>query len=144
MLEFQPRKFNTPDLGSVGYCYVAYLLDPPHPLISPYNVPPPQPPPSILVMHGASAHLGVTGLCPVILKQFFHLSLIRHFQRPTPPLPPRPHHACRITITAAPTLHPKYLLTWISAVFPQLLITTTDLATSPLPRIPSPWHIPRR
>ena len=40
-MEFQPRTLTTPDLGSVSYFYVAYLLDPPHPLLLPSDVPPP-------------------------------------------------------------------------------------------------------
>ena len=39
-------------LGFVAYCYVAYLLDPAHPLFLPYDVPPIQLPPFILVPHG--------------------------------------------------------------------------------------------
>ena len=49
---FQPQKLTIPDLGSVTYYYVAYLLDPPHPLLLPSAVLPPHPPPSVLVPHG--------------------------------------------------------------------------------------------
>ena len=35
---FQPRTLTTPDLGSVAYCYIAYLLNPSHPLFLPYDV----------------------------------------------------------------------------------------------------------
>ena len=37
---FQPRTLTTPDLGSIAYCYIAYLLNPPHPLLLLFNVPP--------------------------------------------------------------------------------------------------------
>ena len=32
---FQPRKLNTPDIDSITYCYIAYLLNLPHPLLLP-------------------------------------------------------------------------------------------------------------
>ena len=34
---FQPRALTTPDLDSVAYFYMAYLLNPPHPLFLPSN-----------------------------------------------------------------------------------------------------------
>ena len=37
---FQPRTLTTPDLGSVDYCYIAYVLNPPHPLFLPSDVRP--------------------------------------------------------------------------------------------------------
>ena len=40
-MEFQPQTLTTPDLGSITYCYVAYLLDPPRPLLLPPDAPPP-------------------------------------------------------------------------------------------------------
>ena len=43
VVEFQPWTLTTPDLGSIAYCYIAYLLDPPHPLLLPSDIsPPPQ------------------------------------------------------------------------------------------------------
>ena len=38
-MEFQPWTLTTPDLGSFTYCYVAYLLELPHPLLLTSNVP---------------------------------------------------------------------------------------------------------
>ena len=49
---FQPWTLTTTDLGSVAYCYVAYLLDPTYPILLPSNVLPLQSSPSILVPHG--------------------------------------------------------------------------------------------
>ena len=80
---------------------------------------------------------------PAYQKTFACLSLTRHFQRPTPHLLLHPQHTCRIPVAAAPTLPPKYLLTWISAVAPQPPVATMALEASPLPHIPSPLHIPR-
>ena len=81
---------------------------------------------------------------PAYQKTFARLSLTHHFQILTPPLLPRPHHDFRITVAATPTLPPKYLLTWISAVFTQPPVTITDLETSSLPHIPSILNIPLR
>ena len=37
---FQPCTFTTPYLDSVAYCYMDYLLNPPHPIFLPPNVRP--------------------------------------------------------------------------------------------------------
>ena len=40
VVDFQPWTLTTPDLGSVAYCCVAYLLDPPRPLLLQSDAPP--------------------------------------------------------------------------------------------------------
>ena len=90
---------------------------------------------------GSSAHPGITHLCPKILITP-HLPLACRFQIPNPPLFPRPRHACRILVAAAPLLLPKFLLTSPSAVFHMMPATTTAPGASPLTCIPSPLRIP--
>ena len=41
VVKFQPRTLTNPYPGSVAYCYVSYLLDPPHPLLLLFDVLPP-------------------------------------------------------------------------------------------------------
>ena len=99
-----------------------------------------QPSSYVLPPHGIHCPLGVTRLCPSIPKNLPLLSLTGPYQIPTPTLLPHPHHAFQVTVTVAPTLLQKYLLTWPSYVVLQPPVTTTARATSPLPRIPSPFH----
>ena len=142
---FQPFTLTIMYISSVEYCYVTYLMEPPHPLLLPSNVPPPQSFPSVLVPHGIILPPGRHPYISQYTKKTLAcLSLTHHFQIPTPPLLPRPRHACRIPVAAAPTLSPKYLITWLSAVFLQPPVSTTYLETSPLPHILSPFHVPRR
>ena len=82
---------------------------------------------------GSSSHLGVPRLCPSIPKNHcpargppltwaFPVSinspwihLIRRFHSRNPPPLPCPCHAWQIPVVVAPSLPPKYLLTWPSA-----------------------------
>ena len=64
---------------------------------------------------------------PAYRKTFARISLTRHFQRPTPPLLPHPHHTWRIPVNPSLTLPPYFLLTWLSAVVPQPPVATTDI-----------------
>ena len=65
----------TPDLCTVYYCYVAYLLDPSHTLLLLSDVPPPQPSPSVMVPHRV--------FCP----PGHHPSLSQHTEKPSPAFP---------------------------------------------------------
>ena len=91
LVEFQPRTFTTPYLGSVAYCYVAYLLYPPYPLLPPSHVPPPPPFYFDASTIGSSTHLGVPRLCPRIHKKpsppLLSPSLLET-DSPSPPSPP--------------------------------------------------------
>ena len=104
--------------------------------------------PAVAFCPGSAGYHPPTRASPVSVpapqKNFARLSLTRHFQRPTPLLLTHPHHACRIPVAAAPTLPPKYLLTWLSDVVPHPPVTNMALKTSPLPRISYPPHIPWR
>ena len=144
VVESQPHTLTTLDLGSVAYCYVAYLLEPTHTLILPSNVPPPKLLSSALIPPGIICPPGRHPSLSHHTKKIARLSLTRHFQRLTPPICPHPQHACWTPVAAAPTLPQKYLLLWLLVVFPHPPVSTTALKTSPLPRIPSPLHIPRR
>ena len=62
---------------------------------------------------------------PEYQKTFARLYLTRHFQIPTPPLLPRPHHTWQIPVAEAPIFPPKYFY----CVF-QLLLRS---------RLLSPW-----
>ena len=79
---FQPLTLTTPDLASVAYCYIAYLLNPPHPLFLPSDVHP-----------GEAAHS-----CPaapaidvsphgIIRPPGRHPSLSWHTEKPSPAFP---------------------------------------------------------
>ena len=109
-------------LGSLAYCYIAYLLNPAHPLFLPSDVCLweashccPSDPATNVSLHG------------ITLPPKRHRSLSQHpnffpapplthdFQSPTPPPQPFPRHTWRIPIAAASLLLTKYILTWTSA-----------------------------
>ena len=149
VMMFQPRKLTTPDLGSVAYCYIAYLLNPP--TISscfPMSIwerkltpaPSPQPEMSILLLHGIIRPLGASPVSvPAHQKTFACLPLTHHFQSPTPPSLPCLRHACRIPTAADPLMPPKYLLTWPSAVVKLPHSSTTVPGAPPV----SPSYTPQ-
>ena len=88
----------------------------------------------------SSAHLGITH---IRLSIFItpRLPLASSFQIPNPPLLSSPRQSCPIPVTAAPSLPPKSLLTWPSAVSPLSPVATTDPRVSPLPLNPYPLRI---
>ena len=96
--------------------------------------------PAVTFLPGSARDHQPTRVSPVsvpeFLKTFDRLSLTRHFQRPNPPIPPRPHHAFRIPIAASPTLPPKYLLMWLSDVVLQPPVAITALNPPPPPLYP--------
>ena len=100
----------------------------------------PHPPTSAFCRMGSSSHLGFTCICPSIPRTHF-LPLICRFQIPNPPLLSSPRQSCLIPVTAAPSLPPKSLLTWPSAVSPLSPVATTDPRVSPLPLNPYPLRI---
>ena len=137
MLELQPQKLTTPDLGSVAYCYIHLLTYPALPscrlmsclpcclLLS-------------LIRTGSPAHPGFTRPCPSIPRKLRTLPpLTWHHQSLT--LLPLPHlnHACHITVAAAPTMLPKSPLAWPSAAGMQLSDATTGCVPSLRPQTPS-------
>ena len=135
LLMFQPRTSTNPDLGSVAYCYIAYLFNRPYPLLQPSDVCLRGGIPLLprLPRHGrlsccrtgSSTHPGINRLCPSIPKQFTRLSPTRRFHIPTPSPLPFPRHAFRITLAISPSLLPKPLLTWPSSIFKLLPAATT-------------------
>ena len=144
MVDFQPLTLTTTDLGSVAYSYGHLLTQPALPSYCPMSRLPCCLFPSYLHT-GSSAHPGVTRP---------RFSIPRKL-RPLPPLtchqysltlPPLscPNHACHITVSAAPTLLPKYLLVWSSSAVQLLSNTTTSHATSPRPHTSSLSNKPRR
>ena len=75
VVKFQPPFLITPDLGSVAYCNVAYLLVPPHPLLLPSDVLSPQPSSSVKIAQGTIHPPGR------------HSSLSQHTEKPPPAFP---------------------------------------------------------
>ena len=105
VVEFQPRTFTTPYLGSVAYFYVAYLLKPPHLLLLPSNVLPPQMSSSALVPHGIirppGHHPSPSQNTKTLHPHFPHPSLPETDSSSTPSSPPFLLYSCRRRYHAA-------------------------------------------
>ena len=82
---FQPQIFTTPDLGSINYCCLYYLLNLPHPILLLFQM---------SVQGGRTTpttpnHPSTTGLLPhgIILPPGHHLSQFQHTKNLYLPLP---------------------------------------------------------
>ena len=114
------------------------LINPPRPPLFFSYVPSPPSSSTVLLCMWSSVHPGVTRPRPRIPIKLRPLPpLIQHHRSLTLPPLHRPHHACQISVAAAPMLLPKYILAWPSAAVPRLSGATTAHAPSPRPRTPS-------
>ena len=99
VVELQPRTLTTPDLGSVAYFCVDYLLGPPHPLLFPFDVPAPQPPSSVLILHS------------IILPPGRHPYMSERTKKPFPAFPSPSASIERLVLSSqAPTTHAGFPL----------------------------------
>ena len=68
MVEFQPRTWSTLYRCAFSYCYVSFLMDNPHPLLLPSDVPPPLPVSVVCLCHHQNRIIRPPG-CPPSLSQ---------------------------------------------------------------------------